>query len=60
MPKLLIVDDEVKIREVVKEYAQLSGYDIKEANDGVEALELYLNESFDCVVLDIMMQTMDG
>lgn len=60
MPKLLIVDDEVKIREVVKEYAQLSGYEIKEANDGVEALELYLNESFDCVVLDIMMPRMDG
>lgn len=60
MPKLLIVDDEVKIREVVKEYAKLSGYEVSEASDGVEALDLFQEEHFDCVVLDIMMPKMDG
>ncbi len=60
MPRLLIVDDEVKIREVVKEYAILSGYDVVEANDGVEAIERFQESHFDCVVLDIMMPRMDG
>ena len=46
MPKLLIVDDEVKIREVVKEYAKLSGYEVSEASDGVEALDLFQEEHF--------------
>ena len=60
MAKLLIVDDEVGIREVVKEYALISGYEVKEANDGLEAIELISKEDFDCVILDIMMPRLDG
>ena len=60
MPKLLIVDDEDKIREVVKEYALLNGFDVEEASDGVEAVRKFMNDGFDCVVLDIMMPLMDG
>ena len=41
MAKLMIVDDEVMIREVVREYAVISGYDVVEANDGIEALEIF-------------------
>lgn len=37
--KILIVDDEANIREVVREYCELSGYDVDEAQDGVEAIE---------------------
>ncbi|HAM62846.1 MAG: DNA-binding response regulator [Firmicutes bacterium GWF2_51_9] len=60
MARILIVDDEVKIREVVREYAEVSGYDVKEAKDGREALELVEREDFDVIVLDIMMPYLDG
>ena len=60
MAKILIVDDEERIREVVKEYALISGYDVSEACDGLEAIELISNEDFDCVILDIMMPRLDG
>ena len=60
MIKLLIVDDEIKIREVVKEYAKVNGYECKEASDGKSAVEMVRNEDFDCVILDIMMPELDG
>ncbi len=60
MSKLLIVDDEVRIREVIKEYAHLNGHSVKEAHDGLEALEIFEREDFDVVVLDIMMPNLDG
>ena len=54
MPRLLIVDDEDRIREVVKEYAIFEGYDVVEAADGMQAVEkVKANKSgFDCVVMD--------
>lgn len=60
MTRILIVDDEAKIREVVKEYATLNGYDVMEAADGLEALELMDSNPIDLVILDIMMPTLDG
>ena len=60
MARLLIVDDEKNIREVVKEYAKLNGYETDEASDGFEAIELMKNGDYDCVILDIMMPKMDG
>lgn len=60
MPKLLIVDDEIKIREVVKEYAVLNGFDVEEASDGAEAVEKFKSQNIDLVILDIMMPHMDG
>lgn len=60
MPKLLIVDDESKIREVVKEYALLNGFEADEASDGVEAVEKFKQTNYDLVVLDIMMPRLDG
>ena len=60
MTKLLIVDDEKNIREVVREYARLSGYETDEAEDGLEAIELVKNNRYDCVILDIMMPKLDG
>jgi len=60
MAKLLIVDDEIKIREVVKEYALLNGYEADEASDGAEALKKIELEHYDLIVLDIMMPLMDG
>lgn len=58
--KLLIVDDEPLIREVIKEYSLIENYDVLEASNGVEALEFVKNENIDIIVLDIMMPKLDG
>ena len=60
MAKILIVDDEEAIREVVKEYCELNGYDVDEAVDGVEAIEAVNKNIYDCIILDIMMPNLDG
>lgn len=60
MTKILIVDDEANIREVVREYAELNGYETDEAEDGAEALEKIRAVHYDCVILDIMMPKLDG
>lgn len=58
--KVLIVDDEELIREVIKEYLKLEGMEYEEASDGYEAIKLMKNEAFDVVIMDIMMPKMDG
>lgn len=60
MSRILIVDDEQNIREVVHEYCELNGYEADEAEDGLEALEMIRNTHYDCVVLDVMMPKLDG
>lgn len=60
MAKLLIVDDESKIREFVKKYAIFEGHAIKEASNGLEAINICKNEKFDLIILDIMMPELDG
>lgn len=60
MAKLLIVDDEKNIREVVREYAQLNGYEVEEAADGIDAVALVERNDYDCVILDVMMPKLDG
>lgn len=60
MAKLLIVDDEKNIREVVREYALLNGYEADEAEDGLQAIDLCRENDYDCVILDIMMPKLDG
>ncbi len=58
--KILIVDDEIKIREVVKEYSKVMNFECDEASDGNEAVELVKKNDYACVVLDIMMPELDG
>ncbi len=58
--KILIVDDEVMIREVIKEYLNNEGFDYEEAENGFQALEMLNNNTYDLMVLDIMMPEMDG
>lgn len=60
MAKLLIVDDEANIREVVREYAEFSGYEIEEAADGIEAVSLCRINDYDLIIMDIMMPKLDG
>lgn len=60
MYKLLVVDDEPKIREVIKEYAEFSGYEVTEATDGMSAVGLCKLNDYDLIVMDIMMPKLDG
>ncbi|MBE7053678.1 MAG: response regulator transcription factor [Ruminococcaceae bacterium] len=60
MYRILIVDDEEKIRAVIKEYAEFEGYAVVEAKDGMEAVNIVKSEDFDAVVLDVMMPRLDG
>lgn len=58
--KILVVDDEQKIREVVRMYLEKEGFSVGEATDGQEALDLYAGKGWDLVVLDLMMPGLDG
>ena len=60
MATLLIVDDEIMIREVIKEYGNSYGYKVLEASDGLEAIDIIKENKVDCVILDIMMPQLDG
>ena len=57
---ILIVDDEELIREVINEYSTNEGYNVYEASDGFEALDIIKKEKIDVIVLDIMMPKLDG
>lgn len=58
--KILVCDDEQLIREVIKEYLQLEGYEVAEAENGKIALEIAKKEDFDLIIMDIMMPKLDG
>lgn len=60
MYKILIADDEQKIREVLREYAEYEGHEVVEAVDGMQAVELAKNQDFDIIILDVMMPKLDG
>ena len=60
MNKILVVDDEVNIRLVVKEYAEFEGYEVREAENGMQAIEMVKNEDFDLIIMDVMMPKLDG
>lgn len=57
---VLIVEDEKKIRDIIADYFSSDGYNTFEAQDGIEALDVFEKESIDIVILDIMMPNMDG
>ena len=58
--KILVVDDEANIRNVIKEYAEFEGYEVEEAVDGMEAVSKCKDEDFDIVITDVMMPRLDG
>lgn len=58
--KILIVDDEQKIREVVRMYLEKEGFTVREASNGLEALNLTNKEKWDLIILDLMMPGIDG
>ena len=60
MAKILIVDDEPDIIQLIERYAKREGYETKSAGDGSEAIEICRAEDFDMIVMDVMMPDIDG
>jgi DNA-binding response OmpR family regulator len=60
MQKLLIVDDEIKIVEVLKEYAEFESYSVDSAINGMEAIQKCKENSYDLIIMDVMMPKLDG
>ena len=60
MYKLLVVDDEKNIREIIKKYAEFEGYQVEEAKDGMEAVQICRQRDFDLIIMDVMMPELDG
>ena len=60
MIKILVVDDEQRIREMIRKYAEYEGFAVDEACDGLEAVEKAMKENYDLIVMDIMMPNLDG
>ena len=60
MYKILVVDDEENIREVIKEYAEFEGHEVAQACDGMQAVEMAKQDDFDIIIMDVMMPRLDG
>lgn len=60
MYRILVVDDESRIRSIIKKYAEFEGHTVTEAADGMEAVHLCRTNEFDIVIMDIMMPELDG
>ena len=60
MYKILVVDDEKMIRELIKRYAKFEGHEVVEACDGMEAIEKCHEENYDLIIMDVMMPELDG
>lgn len=60
MYRILVVDDEEKVRVLIRKYAEFEGYEVEEAADGMSAIEMCRQEKFDLIVLDVMMPELDG
>lgn len=58
--RLLVVDDEDLIRNVVKEYAEIENFDVLEAENGEQAIDIAKSNSIDIIIMDIMMPKLDG
>ena len=60
MYKILVADDEVRIRSIIKKYAEFEGHTVAEAGDGMEAVRLCRKNEYDIVIMDVMMPELDG
>ena len=58
--KLLIVDDEMKIRTIIRKYAEFDGFTVEEASDGMQAVSQCKLNEYDLVIIDVMMPELDG
>ena len=60
MYKILVVDDEFRIRQIIRKYAEFEGYEVDEAVDGMQAIQVCRKENFDLIIMDVMMPELDG
>ncbi len=60
MYNILVVDDESRIRSIIKKYAEFEGHTVTEAADGMEAVHFCRSADFDIIIMDIMMPELDG
>ena len=60
MAKILIVDDEQNIREIIREYAEFEGYEAAETDDGMKAVKMAKEDNYDLIIMDVMMPKLDG
>ena len=60
MSKILVVDDEFRIRQIIRKYAEFEGYEVDEAVDGMQAIQVCRQKEFDLIIMDVMMPELDG
>lgn len=60
MYRILIVDDEINIRELIKKYAKFENFEVDEAENGLQAIEKVQSGTYDLIVMDVMMPELDG
>ena len=60
MSKILVVDDEFRIRQLIRKYAEFEGYEVEEATDGMQAIQICRQKEFDLIIMDVMMPELDG
>ena len=61
MKKILVVDDEEKIRSIIRKYGEFEGYEVKVACGGMEAIQMVKdNDDYDVIIMDVMMPELDG
>ena len=60
MYKILVADDEVGIRSIIKKYAEFEGHEVIEASDGMEAVNVFRSAAIDIIIMDVMMPELDG
>ena len=60
MYSILVVDDEARIRTIIRKYAEFEGHTVTEACDGMEAVNMCRNGKYDIIIMDIMMPELDG
>ena len=60
MYNILVVDDEMQIRKLIRKYAEYEGHDVTEAENGIEAVRLCERCRFDIIIMDVMMPELDG
>ena len=59
MPRILVVDDEPDICQMIRRYAEHDGYDTVGVSDGTEAVAVCRKEDFDIIIMDVMMPDID-
>lgn len=60
MAKILVVDDEARIRDIIKQYLKFEGFEYDEASNGQQAVDMFFKSDFDLVIMDVMMPFVDG